>query len=91
MRGIPFYCVKGVSDGVADQLPDFNRFLSEDGQFQWARFILFVLLRPLYWPTLMRMGENSKKAAESIKESLFDFLHERAYIRERNGYPNYKH
>jgi adenosylhomocysteine nucleosidase len=78
MRGIPFYCVKGVSDGVADQLPDFNRFLSATGQVQLARFILFVLLRPLYWPTLMRMGENSKKAAKSIKESLLDFLDERA-------------
>ncbi len=23
MRGIPFYCIKGVSDGFADHLPDF--------------------------------------------------------------------
>ena len=26
MRGIPFYCIKGVSDALADHLPDFNRF-----------------------------------------------------------------
>ena len=28
MRGIPFYCIKGISDGYSDQLPDFNRFIS---------------------------------------------------------------
>ncbi len=38
MRGIPFYCIKGVSDGLTDHLPDFNRFLSPAGQFQIARF-----------------------------------------------------
>ena len=28
MRGIPFYCIKGISDGYTDKLPDFNRFIS---------------------------------------------------------------
>jgi adenosylhomocysteine nucleosidase len=74
MRGIPFYCVKGVSDGVGDQLPDFNRFISEEGHFQTARFILFVLVRPWHWLTLIRMGENSKKAALGIKDSLLEIL-----------------
>jgi hypothetical protein len=36
------------------------------------------------------MGENSRVAAESIEESILDFLDERAYIRKRNGYPNFK-
>ncbi len=74
MRGIPFYCIKGVSDGLTDRLPDFNRFLSPDGQFQLARFTLFAILRPWYWPALVRMGENSKRASQSIAESLLDFL-----------------
>ena len=34
------------------------------------------------------MGENSKKASQSIAESLLDFLDERGHIRKRNGYPN---
>jgi adenosylhomocysteine nucleosidase len=88
MRGIPFYCWKGVSDGFSEKLPDFNRFLSAGGQFLLARFLLFAVVRPWYWPRLMRMGENSKKAAQGIADSLFDFLDERAYIRKRNGYPN---
>jgi len=91
MRGIPFYCFKGVSDGCNDRLPDFNRFIRADGRFDLTRMVLFSILRPWYWPSLMRMGENSRKASQAIRESLLDFLDERAYIRERNGYPNFKH
>jgi adenosylhomocysteine nucleosidase len=74
MRGLPFYCVKGVSDGFAGQLPDFNGFISANGQFQWARFIAFAMVRPWHWPALARLGKNSRKAAEAIKESLLDLL-----------------
>ncbi len=74
MREIPFYTIKGVSDGLTDRLPDFNRFLTPAGQFQLARFTLFAILRPWHWPALIRMGENSRKASQSIVESLRDFL-----------------
>jgi adenosylhomocysteine nucleosidase len=90
MRAIPFYCIKGVSDGFTDQLPDFNRFLSHDGQFRMARFVVYALLRPWHWPALTRMNENSKRAAQGIAEALLDFLDERGHIRKRNGYPNLK-
>lgn len=73
MRGIPFYCVKGVSDGFAEKLPDFNRFMV-DGQFKIAQFAFYALFRPWYWPALVRMGDNSKKASQSIAETLHDFL-----------------
>jgi len=76
MRGIPFYCIKGISDGFRDKLPDFNRFISTNGQFQLARFILYALLRPWHWPALVRMGENSKQAARAIRESLLDLLNQ---------------
>jgi adenosylhomocysteine nucleosidase len=91
MRGIPFYCIKGVSDGFHDRLPDFNRFIRPDGQFDMAGMVLFSILRPWHWPSLIRMGENSKKASHSIGGALLDFLDERATIRERNGDPNHKH
>lgn len=74
MRGIPFYAIKGVSDGLNERLPDFNRFLTPTGQFQLARFTLFAILRPWYWPALIRMGENSKRASQSIADTLLDFL-----------------
>ena len=76
MRGVPFYCIKGVSDCLTARLPDFNRFLAPDGRLQMARFTLFATFRPWYWPALIRMGENSSKASQSIAESLLDFLNE---------------
>jgi adenosylhomocysteine nucleosidase len=90
MRGVPFYCFKGVSDGFGERMPDFNRFITSDGQFQTARMLFFVLPRPWHWPALVRMGENSKQASQSIAECLLDFLDERGHIRKRNGYPNLK-
>jgi adenosylhomocysteine nucleosidase len=74
MREIPFYCIKGVSDGLHDRLPDFNPFLAPDGRFRLIPFALSNLLRPWYWPALLRMGENSKRASQTIAESLLDFL-----------------
>jgi adenosylhomocysteine nucleosidase len=91
MREIPFYCIKGVSDGLHDKLPDFNRFIRSDGQFNLTGMVLFAILRPWYWPGLIRMGENSKRAAVSMRESLLDILDGRGDIGQRNGYPNGKH
>jgi adenosylhomocysteine nucleosidase len=90
MRGIPFYCIKGISDGYSDQLPDFNRFISPGGQFKLAPFVLFALLRPWYWHALIRMGENSREAARNIAQSLLDFLDERGPASKRNGNPNHQ-
>jgi adenosylhomocysteine nucleosidase len=73
-RQIPFYAIKGVSDGLHAKLPDFNRFLTPQGHFQTARFALFAAIRPIYWPSLIKMGENSKKASQNIAESLVEFL-----------------
>ena len=81
MRGIPFYCFKGVSDGFGENLIDFNRFISPDGQFEMRRMLFYVLPRPWHWPALIRMGENSKKASQSIADSLFDFLDVRGHSR----------
>lgn len=76
MREIPFYCFKGISDGLNAHLPDFNRFLGRNGQFRLGSFVLFAAVRPWYWPALIRMGENSRKAAQGIAQSLHDFLNE---------------
>lgn len=73
MRGIPFYCIKGVSDGLSDNLPDFNEFLV-NGKFRTLQFALYALLRPWYWPPLARMGENTKKASQNIAQALVEFL-----------------
>jgi len=80
MRQIPFYCFKGVSDPLHARLPDFNPFIDNNGRFLTTRFALWTMFRPEYWPALIRMGENSKKAAQSITKCLLDFLDERGHI-----------
>ena len=76
MRGLPFYCIKGVSDPLDAKLPDFNRFIDPNGQFRTPKFVLFALLRPWIWPSLIQMGENSRKASQSIAERLHELLDE---------------
>ena len=88
MRNIPFYCIKGVSDGLDDNLPDFNRFIDPSGQLNLARLTLFALLRPWYWHALIKMGENSKMAAIRIAAAVLDILDKEGTIRNRNGYPD---
>jgi adenosylhomocysteine nucleosidase len=80
MREIPFYCFKGVSDGFEDKLPDFNRFIRADGRFDLTGMVFFSILRPWYWPSLIRMGENSRRASLSLRDGLLDFLDGRGDI-----------
>jgi adenosylhomocysteine nucleosidase len=90
MREIPFYCIKGVSDPLTAHLPDFNPFIAPDGQFRLRAFILFAALRPWHWPALLRMGENSRKAAAAIAQSLLEFLDAGGHVRNPDGNPNLK-
>jgi adenosylhomocysteine nucleosidase len=76
MRSIPFYCIKGVSDSLSAKLPDFNRFIDQNGQFLTGKLVLFALLRPWIWPALIQMGENSRKASQSIAERFQELLSE---------------
>jgi adenosylhomocysteine nucleosidase len=76
MRGIPFYAIKGISDALNAQLPDFNPFITPGGRMRTGKLILHVLPRPWRWPALIQMGENSKKAARSIAAALHSFLAE---------------
>jgi adenosylhomocysteine nucleosidase len=88
MRGIPFYAIKAVSDSLDANLPDFNPFIAADGRFQTAKFALYSFLQPWYWPSLLQMGENSRKASQSIAESLKRFLDDQ--ISGENGNSNLK-
>jgi adenosylhomocysteine nucleosidase len=87
-RGVVFHCIKGVSDGAEDKLPDFNPFLTADGRFKQVRFIVFALFHPGYWQALKQMGENSKKAAENIAVQVMEILDPEGKIRKTNGDTN---
>jgi adenosylhomocysteine nucleosidase len=87
VRGIAFHCIKGVSDGLEDRIPDLNGFISPDGRFQMGRFIRSAILRPWQWPSLIRIGGNSRRAARAVGESLLHLLDEPGTFRRHNGPP----
>lgn len=78
MRDLPFDAVKGVSDGLGSKLPDFNRFVGRDQQLKMAAFVAHVLIRPWYWPGLIRMGDNSKRASRAMAEMVLDICRKQA-------------
>ena len=62
-QGIPFYCLKAVSDTAPKSLPDFSRYTDTQGQLQLAALLAHVAIRPRYWPGLARIGKNGTKGA----------------------------
>jgi adenosylhomocysteine nucleosidase len=89
MRGIPFDCFKGVSDGFSDRLPDFNRLIGPNGQLSMPRLLFFVLPRPWHWPALIRMGENSRKASHTLAGLLLVNLNTTGDRSNPNGNPSF--
>jgi len=67
---IPFYCFKGISDAYTDNLPDFARFISAEGRLRLAAFLAHAAIRPIYWPSLARVGRNSGIAASNLARLL---------------------
>ena len=74
MRGIPFCCFKGVSDGPEATLPDLNRFIDDRGQMRMRAFLWHVAMRPMLWQPLKALGRNSSLAAEALASKIQRFL-----------------
>ena len=73
-HGLPFLCLRGVSDGYTDELPDFNRHIGADGQLNTLGFAVHALLRPATWSPLMQLGRNSREAAEALSREITGLL-----------------
>lgn len=89
-RDIPFYCFKAVTDGVDANLPDFNPFVTRDGQFRTFAFAAHCALRPWYWAPLLQMGKNSGHAANALELRVRSFLNEQTNLRKNDGHDNSK-
>jgi adenosylhomocysteine nucleosidase len=75
-RNVPFFCFKGVSDGYNDQLPDFSRFIDDAGELRMAAFMAYAAVRPKYWPSMQRLGKNSRAAATALAGLLEECMKE---------------
>lgn len=69
--GVPFYCIKGVSDPAQETLPlDFNRYRDVKGNFLSGRIALAALLRPHRLPALARLLRASRQTSIKLGEFL---------------------
>jgi nucleoside phosphorylase len=70
--GVPFHCVRAVSDRATEDLRcDFNRALRDDGRFDIRRLALDAVLHPLTClPELIRLGKRTELATERLGEFL---------------------
>ena len=74
IRGIPVHCFKVVADGVEAELPDFNPFVDVEGKLKLVEFLAYVVLRPRYWPELIRLGRSSRAGAVALAGAVERFL-----------------
>lgn len=69
-REVPFTVVRSVTDGQDDRLPDFGRFLRDNGTVRIGGAIRYFLAHPMLWgPTL-----GLRKKIEAARNSLTGFL-----------------
>ena len=72
--GVPFMCIRVVSDTAADDLPlDFNRFRNADGNFSRTRIALAAVARPFSaMPGLLEFDRNCRRASHALGDFLAD-------------------
>jgi adenosylhomocysteine nucleosidase len=72
--GLPFYCVKSVTDLADESLAnDFNRTLRPDGHFDTMSILLGALRDPaVRLPELLRLRSRSVQAARALGEFFAD-------------------
>jgi nucleoside phosphorylase len=73
--GIPAIAIRAISDSVDDDLPlDMNRIFTDEGQVSIPRVLGQVALHPTSVPKLVRLGQHSKLAAESLAQFLDKYI-----------------
>ncbi len=69
-RGLGFAALKSISDDAGFPMPPMTRFIDENGKFANGRFLLYVALRPKWWPVLGKMWANSAIASANLCREL---------------------
>ena len=71
---VPFLAIKAISDEFDFPMPPLGRFVSEEGQFQTASFMAYILIRPWLWRRVLSLGRNSQKASLALTKPLTDVV-----------------
>jgi adenosylhomocysteine nucleosidase len=73
-RGVRFAALKVISDANHFPMPPMERFVTHDGQFRSTKFLIFVALRPWLWANVIRLAQNSSRAAKALGRALEAWL-----------------
>jgi phosphorylase superfamily protein len=65
-QGLEFAAVKSISDAAGFEMPPLMRFIDQNGRFNNGRFLLYVALRPKWWPVLARIRTNTAIASANL-------------------------
>ena len=65
-RGLEFAAVKSISDDAGFAMPPLMRFIDAERKFANGRFLLYVALRPKWWPVLGKMRANAAIASANL-------------------------
>jgi|SRR5208337_3715881 len=65
-RGLEFAALKSISDDARFTMPSLTPFINQNGEFATARFLLYVALRPKWWPVLGKMRTNTALASANL-------------------------
>jgi adenosylhomocysteine nucleosidase len=74
-HGIPFLCVKAISDDASFEMPPLAGFVHPDGRFREAALAVHVALRPWLWVRTLRLARNSARAAQALCQWLDQYNH----------------
>lgn len=79
-KGIDFNCFKSISDGYLEVIPDFSRYADAQGQIRMPALLAHLAVRPVYWPAMARLRQNTKKGAAALAELLHRFAEQHAHV-----------
>ena len=71
-HNLAFACIKAVTDGPSDRLPDFTPFVTPDGHLRTTVLGAWALVHPRSWSPLRQLGHNSRLASVELAK----FVHQ---------------
>jgi adenosylhomocysteine nucleosidase len=74
-KGIPSIAIRAISDTAEENLPlDMSQVFTDEGQVSIPRVLGQVVRKPQSLPGLVRLGKNSRAAAESLARFLDSYV-----------------
>jgi len=81
-KGVAFGAVKAISDEVDFEMPSMHRAIDSQGNLRTARLLMYALVRPWTWPSLIRLARDSAKAAQTLAHYLNQYNREAGILDE---------